>query len=183
LISAINPALKHIDDYAFGDAINQFERVNLKFTNTTVFQLLNLFELMWVQTNLEEMNLVGNLTLLKIPPNILARTVTKLTKITIYPTKLTSTQIQTMLSHIVNGPSDFKFLDLGGNNLSSLPPTIIAQSMNKLETAILYFAYLSIEQQVAILKESRKETKLKYLDLGEIRLEYQMNWKESFLNS
>ena len=161
-----NSALKHIDDYVFGDAINQLEKVSLKFTSLTVFQLMNLFELMQVQTILKEMNLVGNLSLAKIPQNLFARTVTKLTKITIYATKLTSTQIHSLLSHIVNKPSALKCLDLGGNNLSSISPTLMAQSVNKLETVILYLAKLSVEQQDTILKEALKETKWKYLDLG-----------------
>jgi uncharacterized protein YjbI with pentapeptide repeats len=161
-----NSALKHIDDYVFGDAINQLEKVNLKFTSITVFQLMNLFELMQVQTILKEMNLVGNLSLAKIPQNLFARSVTKLTKITIYATKLTSTQINSLLSHIVNKPSDLKFLDLGGNNLSSISPTLMAQSVNKLETVILYLAKLSSDQQDTILKEALKGSKLKYLDLG-----------------
>ena len=76
-----NSTLKHIDDYFFGDAINQLEKVNLKFTSITVFILMNLFELMQVQTRLKEMNLVGNLSLAKIPQHLFVRTVTELTKI------------------------------------------------------------------------------------------------------
>ena len=161
-----NPALKHIDDHIYGDAINLLNRVNLKFTNSTLFQLMNLFELMEVHTNLHEMNLVGNISLSKIPQPLFARTVTKLTKITIYATKLTSDQIQTLLYLIVNQPVNLSDLDLGGNNLSSIPSPLLAESVNKLETVILYYAHLSISQQENILEEAVKETKLKHLDLG-----------------
>merc|ERR1712123_52543 len=121
---------------------------------------------MEVHTNLHEMNLVGNISLSKIPQPLFARTVTKLTKITIYATKLTSDQIQTLLYQIVNQPVNLSDLDLGGNNLSSIPSPLLAESVNKLETVILYYAHLSICQQENILEEAVKETKLKHLDLG-----------------
>ena len=161
-----NPSLKYIDDHIFSDAINTLEKVNLKFTNTTVSQLTHLFELMKLQTRLKDMNLVGNHSLANASEILLAGTVNKLIKVTIYATKLSRSQIQAILSHIEDKDSNLKALDLGGNNLSSIPSRLIASSINKLENATLYCSQLSINQQVEILLEALKDTKLKYLDLG-----------------
>merc|ERR1712137_1024075 len=136
-----NSRLKLISPSLLAEALNTLQAVNLKKCGLKEEQLTSLMETRIISdsSQLQEVDLSCHSSLSKIMPGILKFFVSKLTSVTLYATKLSANQLYVIMSLIAGEPHRLQFLDLGGSNLSSLSPSLISISVNKIESAILHF--------------------------------------------
>jgi len=144
--------------------------LNLKLTCLTAPQLGCLLSAMDRGTNLHTINLVGLTNLAKLPdPHLLAGVVARLQQVTMYASKLTSSQLEALLLNFITAQKlPLCHIDLGGSNFSAISPSLLAAAATRLESFTLYYCQLTTDQQVALLMAavSSDHCRLRQLDLA-----------------
>ena len=165
---AHNSRLKLICPSLLAEALNTLEAVSLKKCGLTEEQVTSLMETRIISdsSQLVEVDLSCHSSLYKIMPGIIKLFIKKLTSATLYATKLNPIQLEVIMDLLARERHSLKFLDIGGSNLSSISPSLISTSVNKIESVILHFCKLTASQQTEILLKACRGTKLKYLDIS-----------------
>ena len=90
--------------------------------------------------------------------------VTQLEEVELGDTHLTPQQVEAIFAAL-HTSSQLKILRIGGNNLSSVDPDVLARGVNKLETVDMRETKLTKEQKTKILTQSLLTTNLKELTM------------------
>ena len=85
-----------------------------------------------------------------VPPGLLARAVNTLEEVGISNTEVTVKQLEAILIDVCNGQSSLKEVDIAGNNLTTLDPSLLAGATKRLEYLIIEETQLTVEQVEAI---------------------------------
>ena len=112
----------------------------------------------------------GMTNLSSVDAELLARAVTSLVEVNLENTELTQEQSEAVFAAIIERDSQLEKLDMRGNNLSLVEPSILGRAVNNLEEVNLGYCQLSQQQAEAILTESLVKTSLRKLDMSGCRL-------------
>ena len=142
----------------------RLEEVNLYHTTLTPHQVSAVFLLLNKSSHIKSLNLTGN-SLSSVDSNILSNTVSKLEKVALYNTKLTSQQV-CALFRALQANTQMKSLNLGENDLSSVEPKLLARGISKLEMLDLYNTKLTAQQVSALFLVLATSTEMTSLECG-----------------
>ena len=158
------------------EAVWRMEEINLYQTQLTQDQLEGIFKTMaeCEVLNLNNIDLRLN-NISSIAPDLLSASAVRLEKICLEETQLTRDQIMALLTRItdsLDGTVKLKNLDIGKNDLSKVPPDLIAQSVLKLEDVSLKESQLTAQQvkTIFLAVSESKDLQLSSLDLREADL-------------
>ena len=84
-------------------------------------------------SNLKSLRIESFKNLSSIDPQVLTKVLTQIEVVSISHTKITNDQEMSLLSEMASGNAFIKAIDLGGNNLSSVDPEVLARAVTRLE--------------------------------------------------
>ena len=100
---------------------------------------------------LKYLNVSGN-DLTRLHPRLLTKVIVRLEEANMYDTRLTSAQVESILNSVIlAGQRRCLKLNIGGNDLSQLPPSLLAQAIVMLEEAKMFNSRLTSAQVEHIL--------------------------------
>ena len=107
-------------------------------------------------------------SLVLVEPELLATLVTQAVQANLSGTDLTKKQLKALLLRISQEETSLKRLNLAENNLSSMEPSLVASSLNRLTLAGLSFCHLSkVQLEVLLVSMSQDLTSLEHLTLSD----------------
>ena len=174
-------AVNNLSSVAAGllaSAVTSLEQVDLWQTELTQEQSKEIFTAICAGgSRLKSLYLGSNLIIHSNPTDLslvdtelLARAVTSLVEVHLQNTELTQEQSEAVFAAIIERDSPLEKLNMRGNNLSLVEPSILGRAVNNLEEVNLGYCQLSQQQAEAILTESLVKTSLKKLDMSGCRL-------------
>jgi len=110
-----------------------------------------------------------NVNLCDVPAKLLSKAISGLCKVDLYRTRLRSGQCRAILSASLESTS-LEEINLGWNNLSNVPASILAKAVAGLRGVNLEYTWLRPIQVRKILRESLNSTSLEELDLKEVAM-------------
>merc|ERR1719369_1720252 len=113
----------------------RLRKVNLSSTSLTAPQASALLTGVLSSSSLEDLDLAG-VDLRHMPPDLLAHAVSRLRRVCLWHTYLTTQQITAILKRCRLSTS-LDFLDLSTNNISSVPPKLLAKSLTRIRSVKL----------------------------------------------
>ena len=155
-ISSVEPKL-------LADAVSTLEEVNLTLTELTARQVNDIFLGLQTNTRMKSLNLTQN-DLSTVDPNILGDTVSRISKVDLGQTRLTTQQATSVCSAQKENTA-LTSLNLRFNNLSSVNPTILSEAVSTLSKVDLSFCQLNTHQVLSLCAVLKSETELTRLDL------------------
>ena len=107
-------------------------------------------------------------SLVLVEPELLATLVTQAVQANLSGTDLTKKQLKALLLRISQEETSLKRLNLAENNLSSMEPSLVASSLNRLTLAGLSFCHLSkVQLEVLLVSMSQDLSSLEHLTLSD----------------
>ena len=107
-------------------------------------------------------------SLVQVEPELLATLVTQAVQANLSGTDLTKKQLKALLLRISQEETSLKRLNLAENNLSSVEPSLVASSLNRLTLAGLSFCHLStVQLEVLLVSLSQDLSSLEHLTLSD----------------
>merc|ERR1719369_32648 len=143
----------------------RLRKVNLSSTSLTAPQASALLTGVLSSSSLEDLDLAG-VDLRHMPPDLLAHAVSRLRRVCLWHTYLTTQQITAILKRCRLSTS-LDFLDLSTNNISSVPPKLLAKSLTRIRSVkLMGIGQMTTAQISAILKHiANNSTVMEDLDL------------------
>jgi len=158
-LSCIN--LSYVEPELLAIAVNRLEDVDLEFTDLSTEQMTSILSHVKEDTKIQVLGLGGN-DLSSVESGLISTAFTRLVEVDLRLTKLSTDQMTSILSHVMDD-TKLKNVVLYGNDLSSVEPGLLATAVNRLEDVDLRFTELSTEQMNNILSHVKGDTKLKEL--------------------
>ena len=107
-------------------------------------------------------------SLVQVEPELLATLVTQAVQANLSGTDLTKKQLKALLLRISQEETSLERLNLAENNLSSMEPSLLASSLNRLTLAGLSFCHLStVQVEVLLVSMSQDLSCLEHLTLSD----------------
>lgn len=164
-LSVVSPAV-------LSAALVRLEEVS-RAENLTQDQLESLFKKIAScdDMKLRRLDIYKRIDLSAVPSDTLAEAVVRLKEVNISGTNLSPDQVQNIFSSITNCPClALNNLDISQNDLSSVSPEILAESISRLDTIHLHVTCLTSTQVNCILNlVGRQSTRLRSFEHDDIR--------------
>jgi len=142
----------------------KMRKLDLKYMRLDPELLEELFNcILSLKVKLEQLDLYGN-DLSTVPSDVIAGATPKLKKINLTATKLTTSQVIELLTASVSSTT-LEDINLGGNNLRSVPGDIIAGATSRLKKIDLGYTHLTSSQLTEILTACVSSTTLEYINI------------------
>jgi len=152
-----------VDPELLAQAVTQLEEVMLWYSYLTPQQVTAICTAMTGNSQLKTLHL-SDINLSTVDAGILAQVVTQLEEVGLWATDLTPQQVEAIFAAL-DTSCQLKILRIGGSNLSSVDPDVLARVANKLETVDIAKTQLTGQQMTRILTRSLLTTNLKELDM------------------
>ena len=143
--------LENLDPQLLAKAVCKLEAANLNDTDLTTPQIKTIFTAIFSDENipLKDLNIGENEVHVK--PELLAAAVTKLERLNLNSSGLSSNQTEAIFSAIQAPGSRLRTLELQHNDLSSVEPGLLARAVTRLEEVNFQNARMTPGQATAIL--------------------------------
>jgi len=161
--------LSQIPPGLLGETVVSLNKVDLRMVKVTRIQLYEIFVQIKNKEplNLIELSLEGT-NLSKFEPNLLADAVSKLVKVNLTDTDLSTDQLLTILNRIKDSNTPIlKSLSLNLLRLYRVPDNVLTGAVAKLESVELQSTGLSANQITEILSQMLKSSNLKHLSVAD----------------
>ena len=148
-------------------ALNKLEEVEIAYNNLTSKQIeAILSSICQKKSNMKKLNMSCN-KLSSLDPFLLATAVSRLEEVKMDGAGLTTKQAAGIMFAISSNFTTLKHLVVSDNNLSKIPPYVLAKAVNKLEEVNMNNSQLTLQQMEAILMQGIVGTSLKVLCMTE----------------
>ena len=143
--------LTQLDPQILADAVCKLEDSNLNYTKLTASQVKAIFTAISSKKNipLKALNIGHNE--MQVRPELLSAAVTKLERLNLESSGLSSDQTEAIFSAIQAPGSRLRTLELQHNDLSSVEPGLLARAVTRLEEVNFQNAEMTTEQVTATL--------------------------------
>lgn len=160
--------LSGVSGELLASAVSHLHIVNLFNTKITNDQCVALLKASLCSTTLQNINMAA-VNLSKVPAELLANLISRLQKVNMGKTDLTTDQCVAILKASLYSKT-LRNIDLRFVNLSEVPVDLLANSMSRLQDVGLYRTDLTTDQSVALLRASLSTRTLTNLSLMNIDL-------------
>jgi len=153
--------LSGVEERIVSCLVNKMEEIDIRLFFAMPDTVKTILSVIRQDTQLRRIHCIGT-NLSSIQPDSLATAVHRLVEVVLSNTSLTTEQLTHILVKM-NETSKLKYLNIVGNDCSSVKPDIMA-NVNKLELVQMAYTHLTTVQLTSILTQAVKNTKLKLLD-------------------
>ena len=157
--------LTQLDPQILADAVCKLEDSNLNYTKLTALQIKAIFTAISSKKNipLKALNIAHNE--MQVRPELLSAAVTKLERLNLESSGLSSDQTGAIFSAIQTPGSRLRSLELQHNDLSSVEPGLLARAVTRLEEVNFQNTEMTTEQLTATLTALSEGHRLRKLRL------------------
>ena len=158
--------LTQLDPQILADAVCKLEDSNLNYTKLTALQIKAIFTAISSKKNipLKALNIGHNE--MQVRPELLSAAVTKLERLNLESSGLSSDQTGAIFSALQAPGSRLRSLELQHNDLSSVEPGLLARAVTRLEEVNFQNTEMTAEQVTATLTALSEDHRLRKLRLA-----------------
>jgi len=152
-LSLVEEDLSLVDKNTLANGVIRLKEVDLGDTKLSTQQLLTLLDTITNTStfSLTYLGLSSLPALSTVPPSLISSSMSRLVRVDLHWTHLTSAQLVHLATSLIHSPSSLTSLSLAGVKLSTLPPSLLSNLLTMLTVVDLANTDLTSQQSLAML--------------------------------